>query len=60
MKQMKWSNLDLRDLFDKKMVVVGKMCIRDRYYRDRTRDDNTDSADRSDLPNLSNVYGERF
>lgn len=23
-------------------------------------DDNTDSADRSDLPNLSNVYGERF
>ena len=49
----------------KKCLVIGggKIALRKRLKfkkifeaditRDRTRDDNTDSADRSDLPNLS-------
>ena len=51
----------------KKCLVIGggkialrKIEVLKDFEADRTRDDNTDSADRSDVPNLSNVYGERF
>ena len=51
----------------KKCLVIGggkialrKIEVLKDFEADITRDDNTDSADRSDLPNLSNVYGERF
>ena len=43
----------------KKCLVIGggKIALRKIEV---LKDFETDSADRSDLPNLSNVYGERF